>query len=317
MKWKTWAPVAIAIVLGGVAAKIAMNQVAKSHASAGVSKTVQVVVAKVNVGPGQELTTEQLALTTLAAPAAPADAFTATGNVVGRVLTIPLLAGQTVLEPSLAPKGTLPGLPSLVPPGMRAITLDVNESNGIAGMLQPGCRVDIITTIHQPQKNGALLTRTVVQNALVQAIGQLLSSAKAADDGKPVPMFRTVTMVVTAHEAEIIELANSSGRFRLTLRGSGDHEDADPKGVTEIDLLGRPDVTEPVQPQPVMDVQSTTRPAAPAVEVAETTKRTVELIEGTKSTKVVFEMPQQQLDAGSGDLHGQAVPNVGDELPER
>jgi pilus assembly protein CpaB len=317
MKWKTWAPVAAAIVLGGIAAKVAKNQISKGHESTGDVKVVHVVVAKVNVAPGQELTAEQLTLTTLAAPSAPPEAFTATGDVVGRVLTIPLLTGQTVLQSSLAPKGTIAGLTSLVPPGMRAITIDVNEANGIAGMLQPGCHVDIITTIHQPQKNGALLTRAVVQNAMVQAVGQLLSSAKAADDGKPAPMFRTVTMVVTAHEAEIIELANSSGRFRLTLRGSNDHEDADPKGVTEIDLLGRPDAPEPVQPQPVMDVQSTTRPAAPAVEVAETTKRTVELIEGTKSTKVVFEIPQQPLDAGSGDLRGQAVPNVGDELPER
>lgn len=312
MKWKTWAPVAAAIVLGGIAAKVAKNQLSKSHDATTGTKVVHVVVAKVNVPPGQELTAEQLTLTTLAAPTAPPEAFTVTGDVVGRVLTMPLLTGQTVLQSSLAPKGTIAGLPSLVPPGMRAITIDVNESNGLAGMLLPGCRVDIVSTIHA-QKNGALLTRTVVQNALVQATGQRLSNAKP-EDGKEPPMFRTVTLVVTAREAQIIELANSSGRFRLALRGSGDHEDADPVGVTEADLLGRPDAPESVQPVPVIDQQPATRPA---VEVATAPKRTVELIQGIKSSKVVFELSQQPADAGSGDLHEHAVPNVGDELPER
>ncbi|MDB5289153.1 MAG: Flp pilus assembly protein CpaB [Phycisphaerales bacterium] len=312
MKWKTWVPVVAAIVLGGMAAKIAKNQLSKSNAAT-PTKSVQVVVAKVNVPPGQELTAEQLTMTTLAATSAPPEAFTATGDVVGRVLTMPLLTGQTVLQSSLAPKGTIAGLPSLVPPGMRAITIDVNEANGIAGMLQPGCRVDIISTLHQ-QKNGALITRTVVQNAMVQAVGQLLATAAKTDDGKPAPMFRTVTMVVTAREAEIIELANSSGRFRIALRGSGDKEDSDPRGVTEVDLLGNPEISDPVPPQQVVDHQP---PTQPAVEVAEMPKRTVELIEGTKSTKVVFEVPQQPIDAGNGDLQGPAVPNVGDERPER
>ena len=133
MNWKTWTPLALAIVLGLIAAKVARDALTRSRdRDRAQTTTIKVVVAKAPVTPGQELTAELLALGPISAEVPPAGAYTDVARVVGRVTVAPMFPGQPVMDTLLAPKGTSAGLQALVPRGMRAITVEVNETSGVS-----------------------------------------------------------------------------------------------------------------------------------------------------------------------------------------
>ena len=91
---------------------------------------------------------------------------------------------------------------------MRAITINVDEGNSLSGMLLPGCRVDVLGTIAAGKDS---VSRTLVSNVLVQAVGQRLTSARP--DGKEPPPFHTVTLIVMPREAQLIDLWNQDHAF--------------------------------------------------------------------------------------------------------
>jgi pilus assembly protein CpaB len=298
MNFKTWLPLALAIVLGLIAAKVARDTLAR-HRDVGQAptKSVRVVVAKVPVSPGQELTADLLALGPISADAPPAGAFTDPSAVVGRVSAVGMFPGQPVMDSLLATKGSGSGLQALVPKGMRAITVEVNETSGVAGMIAPGCRVDVVCTLAGASKADTVAC-TVVQDVLVQAVGQRLTAARNPDEKEPAPV-RTITLIASPRAAEAIELASSTGRTRLVLRGTDDRGVNESTGVTFVELLreDRDRQREPVGP---VTAVATTRPTAPQTQpiaadpfggVPPRNRRTVTLIRGGARSEVVFDLP--------------------------
>ena len=79
-------------------------------------------------------------MASLATEKAPDGSFTNAAELTGRVTTMQLVKGQPVLKALLADAGANGGLQALVPPGMRAITIEVNEFQSVAGLLTPGSR---------------------------------------------------------------------------------------------------------------------------------------------------------------------------------
>ncbi len=154
MNVKKIAPLVIALVLGGIAAKMAFNFVQKRQISS-ISdlKHNQVVVAKQAVEAGQVLTPDDLAMGDVSADANMDSFFTSIDQVAGRVTVVPVVQGQAVATTLLAPKGMGPGLQAAVPMGMRACTFEINEMTGVAGYLVPGCHVDVIQTL-KDEKTG-------------------------------------------------------------------------------------------------------------------------------------------------------------------
>ena len=298
MNWKTWAPLILAIVLGVVAAKAAHDFVMKNkNAGVPAGKFTKIVVAKADTQPGKELTAEDLTITQMEATAAPANAMTTTEEVVGRVTEMFMVKGQPVVESALAPKGAGSGLQALVPSGMRAITIEVNEFSAVAGLLTPGCRVDIVATL-QGGENGQV-AKTVCQNIKVTAIGQRTT---VAGDVPPPPneMFRSVTLLAKLEEAEAIELAASTSRPRLVLRGGRDNEVIATAGISMNDLRGSGPAKEQdgdvaVAPTTRPGVASataetpTTRPAIALARV-EIPHRTVKVIRGGQESTVTLEV---------------------------
>src|SRR5687767_9357764 len=237
MNWKTWVPLVLAIVLGVVAAKAARDVMLKNKGNtANNAKLTKVVVTKADIQPGAALTAEDLTLTQIEAANTPASSFSSVEQVVGRVSETLMVKGQPVVEAMLAPQGTGSGLQALVPPGMRAVTIEVNEYSGIAGLVTPGCRVDVIATINDGN-NENRIAKTIVQNVKVTAVGQRTAAA-GADAPPPPPgeMFKSVTLLASLENAEAIELACSTGRPRLVLRGGRDNEIASTVGVSMNDL---------------------------------------------------------------------------------
>ncbi len=234
MNWKTWVPLVLAIVLGVVAAKVARDTMMKNRAPvAATGKVAKIATVKTDIQPGKELTAEDLTLGQFNADNVPAGSFKTAEELVGRVSETLMVKGQPVVEAMLAPQGAGAGLQVLVPPGMRAITIEVNEFSGVAGLLSPGCRVDIIATLNDGTAGSGAVARTIVQNVKVTAVGQrTTSSANEPPAPAGAEMSKSVTVLVTLADAEAIELACSTGRPRLVLRGGRDNSVIATAGMT-------------------------------------------------------------------------------------
>jgi Flp pilus assembly protein CpaB len=209
----------------------------------------------------------------------------------------------------LAPIGSGSGLQALVPPGMRAVTIEVNEFSGVAGLISPGCRVDVISTINDGRGGvDSRIAKTIVQNVKVTAVGQRTSSG-AAD--APPEMFKSVTILASLEDAEAIELASAMGRPRLVLRGGRDNEVNATAGVSMNDLKGiggRPDtgtsaiaVAQPTT-NPVAVVaplpSPTTRPVQSIVQAETVKHRVVRVIRAGRVSMVSLTLDADQDDSG-------------------
>jgi pilus assembly protein CpaB len=306
MNWKTWVPLVLAIVLGLIAAKAARDVITKDRTAGGNNKLTKIVVTRGDVQPGAVLSTADLTLTQVDAANAPAAAFNAIDKVVGRVSETLMVKGQPVIEAMLAPVGSGSGLQALVPPGMRAITIEVNEYTGVGAMITPGCRVDVIATLNDP-KNDGRIAKTIVQNVKVTAVGQRTSGVETPS--APSEMSKSVTILASLEDAEAIELACAMGRPRLVLRGGRDNDVMTTAGVSLNDLKGTgnrldtgtssmPTTAPTIVPPPVVITPATptTMPAHAVVlrsPAAQVEKRIVRIVRGGRVSLVAL-TPQME-----------------------
>jgi pilus assembly protein CpaB len=144
-----------------------------------------------------------------------------------------VLASIEPSEPILASKITGPGqkatLSAIIRDGMKAVTIRVNDVDGVAGFVLPGDHVDVLVT-RQPEKNNSN-TDVVLQNVRVLAIDQL------ADDATDKPMVaKAVTLEVDTIAAQRLSLAGSVGALSLALRKAGELIAESTRRVSLIDL---------------------------------------------------------------------------------
>jgi pilus assembly protein CpaB len=311
MNVKTWIPLGLAVVLGLVAAKLTHDAVARKRAPAGDEKLVATVTASRDIEPGQKLTAADLAVGKVSPDALPAGVFNATADVVDRVASTRLVKGQTILSSMLAPIGSAAGVQALIPPGMRAITVQVNEFSGVAGLLTPGCKVDIITVIRN-QDADQTVAKTIVQNVEVRAVGRQIAApsgnAPAAPAGPenasqpPTPAPTNVTLLVSPEQAETVQLACAGGTPPwLVLRNAEDKTPVQVNGISLADLRGWKSraVSGPVE----TETTSTTKtpgdakliydPFAERLDASSTSNRTrtVNIIRATKEERVTVDVP--------------------------
>ncbi len=254
MRLNTWIPLGLAIVMGLVAAILARGVLAGRKA-ADAPAPLRVVVAKATLAPGDQIGADDVTLGTVTGDARPDGAFADLSQVTGRVLTAQLVKGQVVLDALLASPGATAGLQNLVPAGMRLITVEVNEFSSVAGMLAPGCRVDILASMSDPQTK-EMMARTIVENVKVQAVGQRLGARATGAEGEGPPndpaaaaaaAFRSVTLQVAPQEAEAIHVASTAGRPWMVLRAPNDHTASRSPGVSLAELRGNPRPDKPAE----------------------------------------------------------------------
>lgn len=153
----------------------------------------QVAVAARDLPLGSVLRTEDIRLVSWPADALPLGYATSTAELVGRGLITPVRANEPLLSSKLADRESGGGMPILIPEGMRALSVRVDEVVGVAGFVLPGTRVDVLVTVDD--RNGGnrenTISRVVLQNIAVLASGQ---TVQRDVEGKP----QTVS-VVTAH----------------------------------------------------------------------------------------------------------------------
>ena len=326
MNWKTWVPVVMALVMGLVAAKTARDMMRRARAATKIEvPTTRVVVASRDIAAGAELAVEDLAIGEVPGKLVPAGTAADPLALVGRVAVANMVAGQTVLETLLAPAETGAGLQALVPRGMRALTIEVNEISGVAGHLTPGSRVDVIATLTGQDVRQDVVTRTVAQAVPVTAVGQRVARPAgvqgAAAAVEAPQLTKSVTLLVTPQQAELIQLVSTAARCTLALRGSRDREGFDSHGVSLSHLRGdkaeeKPAIPVIQAPTTLPVVPAVTRPLQPvAQKPSETEKkprtRMVEVIVGGKVDRVELPLSEEPGAAQANVESEQVVP--GDE----
>src|SRR5205807_10230596 len=154
----------------GLVAAVAVSRYL-SNAQALTRDMRKVVVAKVDIPLGTKLVTEQLTTVQVPGDATPDGAFESADKLVGRVVTVNVAGREPVTDFKLAPEGSAAGLSAVIPEGYRAMTVKVDDVIGVAGFLQPGTMVDVLTVIDPPSQsiNNNPISKIVLQNVKVLA----------------------------------------------------------------------------------------------------------------------------------------------------
>ena len=202
-----------ALLVAGVFYRLAGSSGSRSRAPA----QKQVVVATRQLGVGSTLDRASVTLRSVPESLFPAGGFSRVEDVLERPVINSIQADEPVVEARIAVKGSGVGLGPLIAPGMRAISVRVNDVVGVAGFVLPGMRVDVLVT-SRPANRAETETQTVLQNITVLSAGQTIQT-----DGKSQPIVApVVTLLVTPAEAEALTLANVEGQIQLVLRNSTD-----------------------------------------------------------------------------------------------
>jgi pilus assembly protein CpaB len=183
-----------------------------------------ILVARVAIARGQilkpaDVTTRQWPESALAGDYILAGAA-AQKAVIGAVAREPFVAGEPLIKAKLVTPGERGFLAAVLRPGMRAVSVAVDQTSDVSGFIMPGDRVDLLITLPLPQGEAGATgyrhkaAQTVLRNLRVIGIDQQLDNK----DGKAVRA-RTVTFEVTPKESEIVALAaDMPGKLSLSLR---------------------------------------------------------------------------------------------------
>jgi len=273
------------LMIGGLALAVGLlvsftvyNRLRTFASSSNNERGVPVVVAADDIQVGAKLEAHDVRVVTLPQSAVPPGAFSATSKVLGRGAILPMSNGEFILPSKLAALNAGAGLPSLIPPGMRAVSVRVNDVVSVAGFVQPGARVDVLATGTQGSGNERQTT-TVLENVAVIAVGKNLDR-NATADAQTAPV---ITLLVSPDDAQKLALVSQEGRIQLSLRNPLDTKKGG-IGATRTSSLylgDKPVVTEP-KPK-VHKVVAKVPPAAPPAPYQ------VEMIRGSKRDETKFE----------------------------
>ncbi|HLH15850.1 MAG TPA: Flp pilus assembly protein CpaB [Bryobacteraceae bacterium] len=282
-----------AFVVASVASLMLYRLLNRPQSARAAQASVQIVLATRDIEVGTVLKEEDVKLADWPG-AVPAGAAAKTQDIVGRGVIAPIFAKEPVIESRLAPKGAGGGLAAMIPPGMRAVAIRVNEVVGVAGFVTPGMRVDVLISGNKPGGDNGIgtMTRTLLQNLEVLSAG---TDFKKDAEGKPIQV-QVVNLLVTPEQAEQLSLANNQTTIQLVLRNPLDHEVAKTSG-TAMALLFNGGKLKPsapandVQPKPKPRRAAAPKVAAAAPPAAAPPKETpfvMEIISGNKKAETRF-----------------------------
>jgi pilus assembly protein CpaB len=155
-------------------------------------------------------------------------------DAVGHVLLVPVNNNEPVLLSKVSAPTNVEGMASTIEPGFRAVAVQINDATGVAGMVQPNARVDVLFT--RPGTMAEAITSTILQNVKVLATGHQATAAQAAAEARTA---RTpvVTLLLTPADAQKLELAKNQGKISLSLRNPLDGTTAAETGPVTTEVL--------------------------------------------------------------------------------
>lgn len=235
---------AIAMVLALAAVFVAQRWLKQEAAVATAVETIPVVVAAAQISPLDKIKPDQLKVMEMPKSSVPFDAslpggglnfFAKPEEVVGKFATQAIYPNEVIVRQRLRDNQGGSSLSNILSPGMRAVSVRVNEATGVAGFLLSGNHVDILNTRKAPDSD-AIVTHLVLQNVKILAVDQ---DASTDDKGKPT-LAKTVTVEVRPQEASKLMRAAEVGTIQMVLRNPGDDLLVPEAAYASRDELPRP-----------------------------------------------------------------------------
>ena len=257
---------------------LASVYVYKSLQGRGGDAGIEVMVASNDLQVGQRIEERDIKIIHINPADLPPGTPRRRSDVIGHGVIVPISKGEFVLPNRLAGENAGSGLPALIPPGMRAVSVRVNEVVSVAGFVTPGTRVDVLLT-GTPAGGSEDQTTTVLQNVAVLASGHTLERTSTGE----AQTTAVITLLVTPDDAQRLALASSEGHIQLALRNPLDTRQvqvtaSSKKGLYNMAVSDPPPVRAPVHH--VQTAKATPPPPA-------STGVSVEVYQGDKKPDIV------------------------------
>lgn len=258
--------------------------------------TTKVVVAAVDLPVAVAIRAEALKVVDWPAASRPENAISDPARLVGRVPVTDLAKGEAVLETRLAASDAGSGLAALLPVGMRAVAVRVDDVVGVAGFVHPGDHVDVIVTMKPEGGPQLTMSKIILQGIRVLAVGKDVSQ-----EGRDKAAVATVaTLMVDSAQSEMLALAAARGQLLLALRSRIDLDVVATDGIVPPELLGgRGHAVAAVAPAAPVPAKTTVRaavrrPLVQQVAPPPPERQTVEVIRGDLFEKRDFQKESRQ-----------------------
>lgn len=179
--------------------------------------TVKILVANQKLSQGDLLSAKHLKWVEWPGASVPDGAFASTEALFGRdhndqrYVTRSIEPGEPILDARISAPNQAGTIKDKLPPGYRAVSIRVDDKTGVAGFVSVGDHVDVLL-LHSPE--GELVSEVLLQNIEVLAVDQVIDSERTNPR-----LARTVTILVTTHQAQLVSLAQQKGQLSLVLRG--------------------------------------------------------------------------------------------------
>ncbi|NNK64397.1 MAG: Flp pilus assembly protein CpaB [Gemmatimonadetes bacterium] len=226
----------LAVVSGAVAGYSALRYLrdrpATLTAAEAPTASTPVVIAVRDVGLGEILTDDDMQVVDWPGAAVPAGYARSVAEVAGRGVISDIRTNEPILSSKLADAAAGGGLPPLIPPGMRAMSVRVDDVIGVAGFVTPQTRVDVILTVTPPGSQDPI-SKVILQNVQALAAG---TDVQRNEQGEPMEV-TVVTLLVDPEEAEALALSSTQGRIQMALRNMMDLETVETRGERIAGLL--------------------------------------------------------------------------------
>ena len=235
----------------------------------------KVVIARVDLPIGKKLMESFITIGDWPEKIIPKGSFSSIEDVIGRVIKTEMYEGEAIVETKLASKGSDGGFSSIIPLGLRALTVSVDTYSGVSGFLLPNTRVDVLVTVPSNSKKEESTTKIILEDIKVLAVDQTFER----EDDDPV-IVQSVTLLVTPEQAEKLALASMEGKLQLSLRNNADHALKSTAGVQLKELIGRT--------RPKRSIRRTTSLKQQPVAKETPNQTIVEVIRSNERTQVIF-----------------------------
>ena len=222
----------IALSAGAVAAYLASGSDNKpSPAEQAVQlQTVDVLVAKADIGLGQALTPNDLQWQSWPASTAGTtfirrnDRPDATTQLAGSIARAPFIAGEPIREAKLVKADGSGFMAAILPAGMRAVSTDISPETGAGGFILPNDRVDVLLTRREKSPSGDRSTPDIVHSEILLANVRVLAidQAPKEKEGQNSVVGKTVTLELKPEQAATLAAARQAGTLSLALRSIAD-----------------------------------------------------------------------------------------------
>ena len=283
MRNRLFLVLALAVLMGGGLAFATYNAINGQPAKTVNAPTQPVVVAAADLPLGSELKKEDLTVVNFPVGSAPAGAFSKPTDIIGRGVISSIVKNEPVLPAKLASKEAGVGLPPVIPDGMRAVSVRVNDVIGVAGYVLPGTRVDVVCTESPSSQPQDATSKVILSNVQVLTAGTRMEQNE--EKGKP-QQVTVVTLLVYPEQSERLALASTEGKIQLALRNPLDQGAPETPGIKPAVLLGLAQQKAPAKSAP-SQARKNTGPVTQATPVAAALP-TVEMIRGDKRSSEVI-----------------------------